>query len=72
MSVADALEKLRTDPDFVLLKRFDNSLAKVEAAFPDGNVPEHVAAGCLGMTEDEAGEAYARLIEKLRKLMRVE
>jgi hypothetical protein len=70
MSSADLLERIKTDPDFVLLKRFDNSLAKVEAAFPDG-VPEHVANACFGMTEDEARETYVRLIAKLRTMMGV-
>lgn len=71
MTLQDAWEKLRNEPDYVMLKRFDHSLAKVESAFLEGEVPDHVVAGCFGMTEDQGREMYAKIIEELRKLMEV-
>ncbi len=71
MTAAEALTKLETDPDWIMIRRFDHSLKKLEAQYPDG-CPEHVVAAALGITEEQARERYIQIVEKLQKLMKVE
>lgn len=63
--------RLNTDPDFILLARFDNSLAKAMERYPDG-APDHVIARALGMTEPELERCYRSIVVKLRALTKVE
>ena len=60
-----AEDKLDTDPDFILLARFDNSLAKALERYPDG-APNHVIARALGVSEDELERRYQAIVAKLR------
>jgi len=60
-----AEDKLDTDPDFILLARFDNSLAKALERYPDG-APDHVIARALGVSEDELERRYQAIVAKLR------
>lgn len=62
---------VETDPDFIALKRFDNSLAKLEERYPDG-APDHVIAGALHITEEEVRLRFARITAELRGKMKVE
>jgi hypothetical protein len=62
---------LETDPDFVMLKRFKQSLAEIEARYPEG-APDHIIAGALGMREGSVQKEYDRIVDKLRKGMEIE
>ena len=57
-------------PDFVALKRFDFSLARVCERYPDG-APDHVVAQALMVTEDEVEGLYQEIAVKMRHLMGV-
>lgn len=57
---------IHDDPDFVLLKRYNFSLKKVMERFPEG-ASNRIIAQALGITEQEVDEAYAAIIEKLKK-----
>lgn len=59
------MDKLDTDPDFILLARFDNSLAKALERYPDG-APDHVIARALGVSEAELEKRYQAIVAKLR------
>lgn len=58
--------KLETDPDFILMTRFDNSLAKALERYPDG-APDHVVARALGLTEAEVERKFAEIVKKIQK-----
>lgn len=59
-------EKIYVDPDWVELRRFDNSLKKVLKRYPDG-APDRLIAQALGITEQEVQEQYDQIVEKLRR-----
>lgn len=61
--------RLRTDPDYIVLKRFANSLRRLEERYPDGGCPDHLVAEALGMTEGEERAAYLDIVKKLRTLI---
>ena len=61
---------LKNDPNFICNKRYKNSLAVVEARYPDG-APDHVVAACLQLTEDEMKMLYEQIISCLREGMGV-
>lgn len=63
-------ELIRTDPDFIAIRRYGYSLAKLEARYPDG-APDHIIATALCMSQEELSEEYQTIIEKLRKTMKV-
>lgn len=56
---------LTNDPDYIELARFDHSLAKLVARYPDG-APDHVAAKALGMTEEQLRARYHEIIAGIR------
>lgn len=58
------------DDDYVHIKRFDFSLKKVIDRYPDG-APNKVVAQALMISEEEAEELYQKVVEKLRKSMKV-
>jgi len=58
------------DPDFVNLKRFDYSLAKLLERYPEG-CPDRVIAHALLVSEEEVEELYDIAVERLRELMGV-
>jgi len=62
--------QLREDQDFVVAKRFENSLARVLKKYPDG-VPDRAAAQMLQLTEDELEMKYQGILRKLRGKMGV-
>ena len=64
------MRRLRTDDDFVVARRFDNSLRKVRKRYPDG-VPDRTAAQMLMVTEDELETAYQGILAKMRGQMGV-
>lgn len=64
-TVLDIATMLETIPDFIAIKRFDYSLAKLEERYPDG-APDRVIAAALQISEDEVGARYARIVSQLR------
>lgn len=70
MNALDLQRRLEQEPDFILLKRFSNSLAELLERYPEG-APENVIAKALGMEEDEVEEFYQRVVLKLRRNMGV-
>ena len=70
MMIQEIRKKVEEDPDFVNLKRFDYSLAKLLERYPDG-CPAHVVAHALAMTEEDAEDLYAVAVAKLKILMGV-
>jgi hypothetical protein len=67
----EGIEQLHTDPDYILIKRFKNSLAKVVERYPDG-APDRIIGQALGMSDLQVQETYARVIDRLRSIMSVE
>jgi hypothetical protein len=57
---------LHNDPDFILLKRFDFSLTKALARYPDGMKDELIAAA-LGISEKAVSQRYDDIVAKLRE-----
>jgi hypothetical protein len=71
MTEEEATHLIHTDPDFVVARRFGNSLKRLEQRYekePDG-CPDHVVAAVLLMTEEQVREAMDRVVVKLRDLM---
>ena len=63
--------KAATDPDWINCKRFNNSIELLVERY-NGATPDHIAAEVLGLTEEEYDAIYIRIVEKLRKSMKVE
>jgi len=70
MNTAEAKDKVESDADFVNIKRFDYSLAKLIERYPDG-CPDHIIAQALLVSEDDVGRLYADVVGKMRGLMGV-
>lgn len=64
-------QMLETDPDFISIRRYGYSLAKLEGRYPDG-VPDHVLATALLLTTEEMNSRYHQIVLTLRNLMRIE
>jgi hypothetical protein len=58
-------ELVKNDPDFIAIKRFNFSLKELLKRYEDG-APTRLIAQALAMTEEEVGELYQELLEKLR------
>ena len=71
MTLNETKTKIAEDPDFINLKRFDYSLAKLLERYPEG-VPVRLIAGALLITEAEVEKLYQQVVVKLRNLMGVE
>jgi len=71
MTVEETRRKIAEDPDFVNVKRFDNSLKKMLERYPDGAPPKAIAQALL-MTEEEVEELYQQVVLKLRAALKVE
>lgn len=63
--------KIRTDRDFVNLKRFEYSLKNTLQAYPEG-APDEVIARALNMTVEEVEEVYQGCVVKLRAGMKID
>ena len=70
MTSEEIMLRLKTEPDFVNLPRYDFSLAKLLSKFPDG-APNRVMASALCISEDELLKLQAEVIKKLRRAMGV-
>lgn len=62
---------VQEQPDYIALRRFNNSLTKLLKRYPDG-CPNHVIAAALAMTEEEVEKIYNGVIEKLKKELTAE
>lgn len=62
---------LETDPDYISLRRFNNSLAKLEERYPDG-CPDHIIAAALGTSEEDIVARYNRIVKEMRADMHAE
>ncbi len=62
---------IRTDKDFIALKRYEYSLTRLLTKYPEA-CPDHVIAGALKIDEKEVQVEYERIVAKLRGLMGVE
>jgi len=67
----EARERIAVEPDFILLKRFDYSLASLVDKHP-GGVSDRVVAAALMVTEDDVGDIYENIILKLRDILKVD
>jgi hypothetical protein len=63
-----ALTLLNTDDDFVAIKRFDFSLARLLERYPDG-APNSVIASALMIDEEDVEPLYESIVNKLREIM---
>ena len=61
-------ERLASDPDFILLKRFDYSLRSALEKHPEG-VPDHVIAQALGKTTVWVSKNYGAIVKQLQELV---
>lgn len=57
---------IATDVDFINIKRFDYSLAKLCDKYPEG-CEDHIIASALGMPETDVDKRYNELIALIRK-----
>lgn len=62
---------MNDDPEFVRMKRYGYSIAKLEARYPDG-CPDKIIASALMIKEDEVEPRYDGVVVKMRGLMGVE
>lgn len=67
----DIVAKIKEDPDYVDLKRFNYSLKEAMARYPDG-VPDRIIASGLRMSLEELNQTYANIVKKLRIAMKVD
>jgi len=70
MTTAEVQKMLQEDESYVYMKRFDFSIEKLEARYPDG-CPDHVIAQALMITEDDVERMYQSIVAKLRTAMGV-
>jgi hypothetical protein len=71
MRTEEDMKNLLNKPDFILSKRFGNSLKAMEARYPDG-APDHIIAGALSISEEDVKVRYARIVEEFQKKMNIE
>lgn len=66
MTEDEAWLKIRTDPDFVNLKRYDYSLTGVLERFPNGASTKTIASALM-ISPEEVDEIYSGIVQKLRQ-----
>lgn len=67
----DNSERIKYDPDFVNIKRFNFDLEKLLERYSEAGVPDHIVENALGLTQEEADELYKSIVEKLQKALNV-
>lgn len=70
---SDVLAKknlIRTDPDFVNLKRFNHSLTSLMERYP-GGVPDQMIADAMMVDLSTVERVYDNIVQKLKKIMSV-
>lgn len=71
LTMAEILKEVRTNPDFIYLKRFDYSLEALMDRFPNG-VPIKIIAQALVLTEEEVEQSLESALSKLRNHLKIE
>lgn len=61
------MTKIESDPDYISLGHHGNSLARLKERYPD-EVPPHIVAKALAMTEHRVRALYAVTIRQIRRL----
>jgi len=61
----DVNKMLAETPDYIAIKRYNNSLKALEERYPDA-IPNHIQALALGLTENELELQYQEIISCLR------
>ena len=64
----DVKNMLETQPDYIAIKRYKNSLAELETRYPDG-APNHIVALALDTTEEDVENRYLSIISCLKANM---
>jgi DNA-directed RNA polymerase specialized sigma24 family protein len=67
----DIKKRIQEEPDFIDSPRHDNSLSKLLTKKVDG-VDEKTIAKLLHMSEEEVHDTIVRVVDKIRKAMKVE
>ena len=62
---------LQTNPDYICLKRYGNSVERLLKRYPEG-CPSHIIADALSMTEDEVEQKYQQIVLDLKGKMGVQ
>jgi hypothetical protein len=52
---------IQTDPNYIGIRRYKNSLKKVEDRYPNG-CPDHIIADCLSISESDLEKRYQEII----------
>ena len=71
MTSEEISKKLHHNADFIALKRFDYSLKKLLARFPEG-APDRTIAQALNLTEEDVERIYQDLVVRLRDVLKVD
>jgi hypothetical protein len=69
--IMDIKRKIEEDPDFVDSPRHDNSISKLLGKKVDG-VDEKTIAKLLHMSEEEVHDTIVKVVDKIRKAMKIE
>jgi hypothetical protein len=67
---SEARKRVRHDPNFIYLKRFNYSLEELVERYPEG-APDRLIAQALLMTEEDVENLYNNIIAKMRRNMNV-
>jgi hypothetical protein len=63
--------RIETEPDYIAINRFDFSLQKLLARYPEG-APDRVICQALLISESELGDMWEKIIIKIRQSLGVE
>lgn len=67
----DVKNMLETNPDYIAIKRYKNSLTILENRYPDG-APDHIIAKALLISEEEVEKRYQEIVALLRQYVGVQ
>jgi hypothetical protein len=70
MSIEIDENRIKTDTDYVAIKRYGYSLQKLVTRYEDG-CPTHIIAKALFLTEEQVEQRYQQIVLLLRKQMGV-
>jgi len=65
---AEQQQMVESDPDFILLKRFEYSLERALKKYPEG-LDEKLVAQALGKSSSWVSRRYKAIVEKLRAIV---
>jgi methionyl-tRNA synthetase len=69
MDLIELRKKIEEDRDFVNLSKYGFSLKKLLEKFPEGGVPDNIAAKALGISEEELEDLYQQTVARLRVIL---